>query len=111
MTITAANNVIATGIDAVRFVVLDHGFNSSDIGSSTVDGSVFFEFDVIGNATPAEIAITRSGGQLVLTFTGVLQAAPAVAGPYADVAGLPPSPLVLPPASQTNNTFFRARKP
>jgi hypothetical protein len=111
MTITAPNHQIAAGIDALRFVVMDHGFNSSDIAGSTADGSVFFEFDVIGNAIPAEIAMTRNAGQLVLAFTGVLQAAPTVTGPYEDVAGLPLSPLVLPPASQTNHMFFRARTP
>ncbi len=111
MTITASNNVIATGVDAVRFVVLDHGFNSSDIAGSPVDGSVFFEFDVLGSAVPAAIAISATGSEVVVTFTGVLQSAPAVTGPFADVEGYPSSPLVLPKASLTNTLFFRSRTP
>jgi len=113
MTVTASNSVIATGVDAVRFVVLDHGFNSSDSGTATIDGSVFFEFDVLGRVVPTtpDVAIAVNAGQVVVTFTGVLQAASTVTGTFTDVAGFPSSPLVLSTASQTNMMFFRARKP
>jgi hypothetical protein len=111
MTLTVSHGVIATGVDAVRFIVMDHGFNSSDIAASPVDGSVYFEFDVIGHAVPADIAIAADAGQLTVTFTGVLQAAPAVTGPFTDVPGFPSSPLVLSDLSQTNMMFFRARNP
>lgn len=52
MTLAADDGVIATGVDAVRFIVMDHGFNSADVGTSGVDGTVFQEFDVVGAAVP-----------------------------------------------------------
>ena len=49
MVLSAPNGVIATGVDAVRFVVMDPGFNN---GNLSIDGSVYFEFDVLGSAIP-----------------------------------------------------------
>jgi len=45
--------VIASGVDAIRFVALDHGFNSADGGTPGIDGTVYLEFDVIGTAVTA----------------------------------------------------------
>ena len=52
MTLTDHSGLIATRVDAVRFVVLAHGFNSSDSGTGGLDESVYQEFDVIGSAVP-----------------------------------------------------------
>jgi hypothetical protein len=113
MIVTASDGVIATGVDAVCFIVMDHGFNSSDVGGNAIDGSVYFEFDVLGTAVSAnpDVAIAFNAGQVVVTFTGVLQSAPTVTETFTDVAGNPSSPLVLPTASQTNMMFYRARQP
>ena len=54
MVLTSLDGVIATGVDAVRFVVMDPGFNN---GALNVDGSVYFEFDVIGSPVSG-IAVT-----------------------------------------------------
>jgi len=107
------NQIRRRAVDAVRFIVMDHGFNSSDLGGNAIDGSVYFEFDVLGTAVPTtpDVAIAVIAGQVVVTFTGVLQSAPTVTGTFTDVAGYPSSPLVLSTASQTNMMFFRARKP
>ena len=51
MTLTPDDGVIATGVDAVRFVVMDHGFSSA-AGDTAINGSVIHEFDVIGEAVP-----------------------------------------------------------
>jgi hypothetical protein len=111
LTLAPAGGVIATGVNALRFVVLDHGYNSSDIASSTADGSVFFEFDAIGSPVGPAVAIAAQTDQLVITFTGILQAAPDAAGPYADVDGFPASPLVLSQTGLGDAMFFRARTP
>ncbi len=58
LVLTPVNGVLASGVDAVRFVVLDHGYNSADSAGSLIDGSVYFEFDVLG----AAVAIPDTGG-------------------------------------------------
>ena len=60
-----------------------------------------------GARTPPTLAITRDGTDIVLTFTGRLQSAPAVTGPWTDVPGNPSSPLRIPRANQTAVQFFR----
>lgn len=50
LVLSAPGGVIASGVDAVRFVVLDHGYNPADTAGASIDGSVYFEFDVIGSA-------------------------------------------------------------
>ncbi len=52
MTLTPRQGFIASRVDAIRFVIHDPGFNSNDSGPSSVDGSVFQEIDVIGQAIP-----------------------------------------------------------
>ena len=60
-----------------------------------------------GARTPPTLAISRDGTDIVLTFTGRLQSAPAVTGPWTDVPGNPSSPLRIPRANQTAVQFFR----
>lgn len=54
--------------------------------------------------TPPTLSVARSGAGLVITFEGTLQAAPAAAGPYSDVAGSGPFNV----APGAGNQFFRA---
>ena len=111
VTLIPRDGVIATRVDAVRFIAMDHGYNSSDIAGSGVDGSVYFEFDVLGSAVPPAIAVAAEPAQVVITFTGILQASSDVTGPYTDVAGFPSSPLVLQKEDQVHAMFYRARMP
>ncbi|MFD0896071.1 hypothetical protein KBB96_01160 [Luteolibacter ambystomatis] len=70
MTLTPDDGVIATGVDAVRFVVMDHGSNSADVGGSTVDGTVFHEFDVLGTpVTPPSVGVISLQGSQVAAET------------------------------------------
>ncbi|MFO1497389.1 MAG: hypothetical protein U1G07_03160 [Verrucomicrobiota bacterium] len=57
----------------------------------------------------ATISISRSGADLQLTFTGTLETAGAVNGPWTAVPGNPASPLVIPKAQQTGTAFYRVR--
>jgi hypothetical protein len=50
-----------------------------------------------------------TSGNITLTFTGTLQAAATVNGPYTDVAGAT-SPKVIPAGSLSGNKFWRARQ-
>ena len=61
-----------------------------------------------GAATPPTVAVARDGTDVVLTFTGKLQSAPAVTGPWTDVPSNPASPWRLSRASQAAAQFFRA---
>lgn len=61
-----------------------------------------------GTADPT-IGIARSGTDLQITFTGVLESAPAITGPWTAVAGNPSSPLVISRAQQTGTLFYRVR--
>lgn len=53
------------------------------------------------------ISIATTGGNLTITYAGVLQAADSVAGPYTDVTGAT-SPRVI--SSPAGNKFYRARQ-
>jgi len=62
--------------------------------------------------TGSSISIRRSGADnsvIEVHFTGTLERATAVTGPYTPVPGNPSSPLLIPPASQLSAQFFRAR--
>jgi hypothetical protein len=61
-----------------------------------------------GSEAPT-IAVSRDAGDVVVTFTGTLQGAAAVSGPWTDVSGNPSSPLRIPKASQAVQQFYRAR--
>ena len=58
---------------------------------------------------PAVSIIFGQGNDVMLNFTGVLQSATNVAGPYIDVPGNPPSPYTIIPNSQLPQEYFRAR--
>lgn len=56
------------------------------------------------------ISVRRDGVNVVVEYTGVLQSAETVGGPYTDVNGAV-SPLVLTPGSRGAHGFYRARNP
>jgi hypothetical protein len=56
-------------------------------------------------ATTPTLGVARQGGNMVLTYTGTLQSADSVNGPYAAVAGAT-SPLTVTPAG--GQKFYRA---
>lgn len=62
-----------------------------------------------GGAPPATVAVARSGTDLVITFTGTLESAAAITGPWTAVTGAT-SPLTLARGSLTGATFYRARQ-
>lgn len=53
------------------------------------------------------VSVAVDNGQLVVTFTGILQSAENVTGPFTDVSPAPTSPLILP--NPTGSRFFRSR--
>jgi hypothetical protein len=53
------------------------------------------------------LSAARSAGALSITFTGTLQSAPAVTGPWTDVAGAA-SPYSA--TSTSGQVFYRAKK-
>jgi hypothetical protein len=61
-----------------------------------------------GSEVPT-LQVARDGADVVVTFTGRLQQAATVNGPYTDVPGNPASPYRLAPASQGAQQYFRAR--
>lgn len=56
-----------------------------------------------------QLSVSRPGADVRIEFTGVLQSATNAAGPYLDLPGAPTSPYVIPPGSQLQHQFFRAR--
>lgn len=69
----------------------------------------FDNIRITAGSEPPTIAVAREGTDVVLTFTGKLQSAPAPTGPWVDVPGAPTSPLRLPKASQTGQQFLRTQ--
>lgn len=65
-----------------------------------------FTLEILELVTPATINIARQGGSVVITFTGTLEVAPAVNGPWEATTAA--SPLTE-PASATAR-FYRARR-
>ncbi|MCW5553400.1 MAG: hypothetical protein KIS67_14720 [Verrucomicrobiae bacterium] len=53
------------------------------------------------------VSVAMDNGQVVVTFTGVLQSASNATGPFTDVSPLPTSPLIL--TNPTGSLFFRSR--
>lgn len=62
---------------------------------------------ITGAVEAPEIAITRSAAQVTITYTGTLQSAATVNGPYQDVAGAQ-SPYVVP--ASAGAAFYRSVK-
>ncbi len=66
MALTSNTGVIARGVDAVQFILMNHG--KSNINAS-IDGTVYFEIDVVGVATvpePTSVALLGIGGICLL---------------------------------------------
>ena len=61
------------------------------------------------DADPTISVSTDADGNVVVTFTGVLQSAPDVTGPWTDAATEDQSPLTLTPDQAI--LFGRARRP
>jgi hypothetical protein len=61
-----------------------------------------------GGGAPT-VGIARNGTDLQVTFTGTLESAPAITGPWTAVPGAS-SPLVLKPAQLTTAAFYRAKQ-
>ncbi len=59
-----------------------------------------------GITVPPTVSLQRSGGNVIIDYTGTLQMAPAITGPWTDVYGQPPLTM---PVSQAAMQFFRAR--
>ncbi len=56
MVLTASGGgAITTRVDAIRFVIMDHGYKN---GNTSIDGSVFYEIDVIGSPSASAITAT-----------------------------------------------------
>jgi hypothetical protein len=66
---------------------------------------------VAGAGVQPSVSISRTGGQISVTFTGTLESAPAVTGPWTPVAGSPSSPYPVPPADLTETRFYRSTGP
>ena len=84
--------------------------NTNITESDTVkQGMWLAKFRDYGDTFPVipEVSAARAAGALKLTYTGTLQSAPAVSGPWTDVAGAA-SPY--PAATTGGQTFFRAKK-
>ena len=56
---------------------------------------------------PPTLGIARAAADLIITYTGTLQSAAQVTGPYSDVSGAT-SPLTVKPSDPA--TFYRARQ-
>lgn len=54
------------------------------------------------------LSVAREGTSVRVTFSGVLQTAPTVRGPWTDVEGNPRSPMLVTPSGE--GRFFRARR-
>lgn len=57
------------------------------------------------------VTIKRGADQVIVEFTGVLQAAGTAGGPWADISGSPTSPYAIGKADQGAARFLRARSP
>ena len=66
MALTSNTGTIARGVDAVQFVLMNHGKSNVNAG---IDGTVYFEIDVLGVATvpePTSVALLGIGGLCLL---------------------------------------------
>ena len=89
--------MIATGVDAVRFVFLNHGFANVSAG---VDGTVYYEVDVIGTPTATDPITVNS-----YSYDGNGSAsAPSTSPAWPDSGGVELTDGILPPTSAYANT-------
>jgi hypothetical protein len=109
----SSNDLIPLTDDAGNIVQLNlSGLTTLRLTFNAQDGDAdWMAFYCIDCTTPtngtATISLAKTGGTISITYTGVLQAAATVAGPYTDVAGAT-SPFT-PPGATTGNRFFRTR--
>jgi hypothetical protein len=76
---------------------------------SSVTGLVaHWDFNDPPTAAAPMVSVAKNGANVVITYTGILQGADSVNGPYTDVAGAS-SPYST--ASATGMRYFRARNP
>ena len=61
-----------------------------------------------GRGVLVDLAIAAAGGTLQVSFTGFLQSASQLSGPWSDVTGATTSPWVVTPSGP--GTFYRARR-
>jgi hypothetical protein len=61
----------------------------------------------VGSGAVGPVTIAFEGGHVRITYTGILQSAPGVSGPWSDVAGAT-SPFMTPTSGGAR--FFRARR-
>lgn len=90
-----------------RFFPVAADFDASFRVLATIPGRsvASTEAKLVTTAEPPSVGIMRAGAGATVTYTGTLQSAPAVQGPYSNVAGAS-SPYTVPATSGT--VFFRA---
>jgi hypothetical protein len=59
---------------------------------------------------PGPLSISRNGANLEISFSGTLETASSITGPWTAVAGNPASPFVIEPGQQTAMAFYRVRQ-
>jgi hypothetical protein len=101
-------NIPLATAPAYRFFPVAADFNAtfrlvaSVLGKSITSQVVRLTTGVV---EPPEVSISVVGGQVTLQFTGRLQSAAQVNGPYTDVAGAQSPYVINPPAAKA---FFRS---
>ncbi len=98
------DKLVVMGNSATFSALFDDFYLSYPGYNSTVPKAYAF-----GQPQLGPISVSLSGNQLQIAWTnGILQSAPAVTGPYADVPGNPTSPLLVAPTG--SGTFYRTRQ-
>ncbi|MBE0545366.1 MAG: hypothetical protein IH623_28840 [Verrucomicrobia bacterium] len=96
---TGRNYTIAAVTEANAGEYKFRAFNSTmEVESDTATLTV---------AAPPVVSVAVDNGQVVVTFTGILQSAANVTGPFTDVSPAPTNPLIL--TNPTGSRFFRSR--
>jgi hypothetical protein len=90
------------------------GFGARTGGANAVHGIDDLRLALITEPPPADepptVSISRDGtGDLIVEWTGILQTAEKVNGPWADVNAT--SPLLLKPEDLAKQQYARARQP
>lgn len=122
---TANDKFFSDGTNKLSVVFKDVSYNIPDGATDLVvrfeSMSTFFNEIVAldnvritaGDAPPttASVSIKRDGANLSLEFTGVLQSAASVTGPWTNVPNNPKSPFVIEKNNIVGTQFYRARNP
>ncbi|HOW68773.1 MAG TPA: hypothetical protein P5186_23630 [Candidatus Paceibacterota bacterium] len=83
--------VFSTEINAANAVKLATGSSPKEITDATL--IAYWDFNDGGVKPTPTISIERSGANVVITFTGTLQSADSVTGPWTDVPGASPATI------------------